>query len=108
MKKIELTEQYFKDQSIRDAAVEEVSESAYNAFKIALESMTERGMFGAMEIAALRLATARYDPLLCQALLDYRDNRNFSQLKHSLIQVIENVIEDTDKALCHSGDAVHC
>ena len=60
-----------------------------------LEEMKRDGLFNPVEIAALRLASARSDPELTRALAAYRNkNVNMNTFKRSILNVAHQVIQD--------------
>jgi hypothetical protein len=57
--------------------------------------MKRDGLFDPVEIAALRLASARKDPELTQALAAYRNkNMDTNTFKRTILNVAHHVIQD--------------
>jgi len=76
------------------------SESAQNYFRSALEEMRGDRLFGEVEIAALRLAATRKDPMLTQAMHEFRHgDMNSTFFKQALLAVVRQVIQETEKDL---------
>ena len=72
-----------------------ITPSSENVFRIPLEEMKRDGLFNPVEIAALRLASARSDPELTRALAAYRNkNVNMNTFKRSILNVAHQVIQD--------------
>jgi hypothetical protein len=66
-----------------------------NVFHSPLEEMKRDGLFNPVEIAALRLASARNDPELTGALAAYRNkNMNMNTFKRTILYVAHQVIQD--------------
>ncbi len=60
-----------------------------------MEEMKSDGLFNPVEIAALRLASARKDPKLTRALADYRNNfMDIYTFKKTILNVAHQVIQD--------------
>ena len=82
-------------------ACEDVSKSEndqdMDMFQTALEEIKEDGLFGSVEVAALRLASARNDQVLTQALDSFRDGVMGSYtFRQALLDVADRVIEEAD------------
>lgn len=71
-----------------------------NHFRKVMNEMKRDKLFGEVEIAALRLAAARKDPTLTEALADYRDgDMGDTMFKATLLHVCERIIQETDASL---------
>ena len=72
----------------------ECEKSDENAFRAVMNEMKRDNLFGEVETAALRLAAVRKDPMLTDALSDFRDGSMDDTLfKSTLLHVCERVIQ---------------
>ena len=72
----------------------ECEKSDENAFRSVMNEMKRDNLFGEVETAALRLAAVRKDPMLTDALSDFRDGSMDDTLfKSTLLHVCERVIQ---------------
>ena len=72
----------------------ECGKSDENAFRSVMNEMKRDNLFGEVETAALRLAAVRKDPMLTDALSDFRDGSMDDTLfKSTLLHVCERVIQ---------------
>lgn len=79
----------------KDDIYQDVSADAGSDFWPVLEEMKMDNLFGQVEIAALRLATAMKDSKLTQILADYRGNCiDKETFKRSVLDVADRVIEE--------------
>ena len=82
------------------AASTHSEESDENAFRSVMNEMKRDNLFGEVETAALRLAAVRKDPMLTNALSDFRDgSMDDTFFKATLLHVCERVIQETDAEL---------
>ena len=73
-----------------------IAKNAENDFWPVLQEMKQENLFGQVQIAALRLATAMKDSDLTGALADYRNGFIEKEtFKRSILLVAERVIEET-------------
>ena len=59
--------------------------------KAVVQSLKKDDLFGPVEIASLRLASIRDDPVLSQAILDFMESRNVNRFKADLLLVADAV-----------------
>ena len=80
--------------------VESADEDDNKAFRSALEDMQSAGLFGNVEIAALRLAAVRKESQLTTALTDYHDGAlDSTGFKEALLDVVERVVAETESKM---------
>lgn len=66
--------------------------------------MKRDGLFNPVDIAALRLASARKDTELARALADYRNNyMDLETFKQSILNVAERVIQGAETDMVADG-----
>ena len=75
-------------------------ENDQDMFQLALDEIDDDGLFGSVEIAALRLASVKNDPMLSQAIESYQDGimGSFS-FRQALLEVADRVIEEADAGI---------
>ena len=59
--------------------------------KAVVQSLEKEDLFGPVEIASLRLASARDDPVLSQAILDFMETHDANRFKADLLLVADAV-----------------
>ncbi|EED95156.1 predicted protein [Thalassiosira pseudonana CCMP1335] len=98
LKTIASTDQFDSIRSDQPPLIEEepsiATLSTVDTFRI-----KEDTSFGALEIAALRLASARKDEFLADALAVYTETRDYEGFKNDLMAIVAKVIFETDATL---------
>lgn len=98
LKTIASTDQFDSIRSDQPPLIEEepsiATLSTVDTFRI-----KEDTSFGALEIAALRLASARKDEFLADALAVYTETRDYEGFRNDLMAIVAKVIFETDATL---------